>query len=60
MKDMKLRLDTSLQNYLKRDAKIVRDAREEIKKAKEMYRPEMLLEVVLKAFKLKERKPIAK
>lgn len=46
MKDMKLRLDTSLQNYLKRDAKIVRDAREEIKKAKEMYRPEMLLEVV--------------
>lgn len=46
MKDMKLRLDTSLQNYLKRDAKIVRDAREEIKKAKEMYRPEILLEVV--------------
>ena len=43
---MKLRLDGTLQHYLKRDAKIVRDAREEIKKAKEMYRPEMLLEVV--------------
>ena len=45
---MKLRLDGTLQSYLQRDAKIVRDAREEIKKAKEMYRPEMLLEVVQK------------
>ena len=48
MKDLKFKLDGSLQSYLKRDAKIVRDAREEIKKAKEMYRPEMLLEVVQK------------
>lgn len=45
---MELRLDGTLQHYLKRDAKIVREAREEIKKAKEMYRPEMLLEVVQK------------
>lgn len=48
MKDMKLKLDGTLQHYLKRDAKIVRDAREEIRKAKEMYRPEMLLEVIQK------------
>ena len=43
---MKLRLDGSLQNYLKRDAKIVRDTREEIKRIKETYRPEMLLEKI--------------
>lgn len=45
---MKLRLDNSLQNYLKRDAKIVRDTREEIKRIKETYRPEMLVEKIEK------------
>lgn len=45
---MELRLDTSLQNYLKRDAKIVRDTREEIKRIKATYRPEMLLEKINK------------
>lgn len=45
---MKLRLDGSLQNYLKRDAKIVRDTREEIKRIKETYRPEVILEKINK------------
>ena len=31
---MKLRLDGTLQSYLQRDAKIVRDTREEIKRIK--------------------------
>ena len=60
MKDMELRLDGLLQRYLKRDAKIVRDAREKIKKAKGMYRPEMLLEVAQKECMnaVSERKPL--
>lgn len=45
---MKLRLDGTLQSYLQRDAKIVRDTREEIKRIKATYRPEMLVEKIEK------------
>lgn len=45
---MKLRLDGTLQSYLQRDAKIVRDTREEIKRIKATYRPEVLLEKIEK------------
>lgn len=57
---MELRLDGLLQRYLKRDAKIVRDAREEIKRIKATYRPEVLLEKIEKECikAISERKPL--
>lgn len=45
---MKKVIDTTLREYLRRDAKLIRDTRAEVKKAKDMYKPEVAVEIVKK------------
>ena len=42
------RLDSEIVNFLRRDAKMVKDARVQARKAKEIYKPEVASEIILK------------
>lgn len=45
---MKKVIDTTLREYLRRDAKLIRDTRAEVKKAKDMYKPEVAVDITKK------------
>ena len=45
---MKKVIDTTLREYLRRGAKLIRDTRAEVKKAKDMYKPEVAVDITKK------------
>ena len=45
---MKKVIDTTLREYLRRDAKLIKDTRKEVKKAMDMYKPEVAMDIVKK------------